>query len=151
MANEIHADYASGDALYAVIRDRQGRAWHPAGQGFESWGAGGHTVDDYDLPLTDQSGSRYVGDFDGNIPAGCYSIQIFRQTGVNPAGMDTLVSSREVVWTGSGELTPLKLLANKAVQDNVTLAIDYYDDDGQTILLTHLSQDDGTTTTKAPQ
>jgi hypothetical protein len=63
MANEIHADHASGSVLYAVIRNRQGQVWRPAGQAFESWGSGGHTADDYDSALTDKNGSRYVGNF----------------------------------------------------------------------------------------
>lgn len=43
-----------------------------------------------------------------------------------------------------------KLLVNKAVQDKITGAIDYYDDDGQTILFTHTPIDDESTITRTP-
>jgi hypothetical protein len=151
MANEIQADYASGNTLYAVLRNRAGQVWHPALQAFESWGSSGHTADDYDIPLTDKTGSRYVGDFDPGVPSGSYGIQVFRQAGATPADTDTLVCSREIVWTGTGELTAAKLLANKAIGDTAVGTIDYYDDDGQTVLLTHNRQDEGSTTTRTPE
>jgi hypothetical protein len=141
MSNEIQVDYSSGNALYAVIRDDAGQVWHVAGQAFESWGTSGHAADDYDIALTDAGGSHYVGAFDGNIPGGSYSIQVFRQVGAAPADTDPLVTSRQILWTGSGELTAAKFLVNRAVQDKVTGEIDYYDDDGQTILLTHTMGD----------
>jgi hypothetical protein len=142
MAYEIQADYASGSVLYAIIRSPAGQVWHPAGGTFEDWGSGGHTTGDYDIVLADKSGSRYVGSFDTDIPGGYYCIQVFRQAGANPAETDTLVCSREILWSGVGELTPAKILVNKAVQDKITGAIEYYDDDGQTILLTLMPYDD---------
>lgn len=151
MAHEIQADYASGSVLYAIIRTPAGQVWHPAGQAFEDWEVGGHTIDDYALVLTDKSGNRYVGNFDTDIPAGCYCIQVFRQAGASPTEGDVLVCSREIRWTGIGEVTPAKILANKAVQHLITKAVDYYDDDGVTILLTHSIQDDGTTNTRTPE
>ncbi|HNS19923.1 MAG TPA: hypothetical protein PKH24_05460 [Sedimentisphaerales bacterium] len=151
MANEIQADYASGSVLYAIIRKPAGQVWHPAGETFEDWATGGRTIGDYAIVLTDKSGNRYVGDFDADIPAGCYGIQVFRQTGSSPADGDTLVCSREIRWTGVGELTSAKILANKAVQDIVTKAVDYYDDDGVTILLTHNLHDDAQTSTRTPE
>ncbi len=151
MANEIQADYASGNTLYAVIRNRAGQVWHPGSQIFEVWGTNGHTVDEYDLALSDKTGSRYVGDFDVHIPAGRYGLQIFRQAEATPADTDALVASREILWTGTGELTAAKVLANKAVQDMVTRTIDYYDDDdGQTILLSHVLRDEASTFTRTP-
>ncbi len=150
MSNEIHADYSSGNILYAVIRNDAGQAWHVTGQAFENWGTGGHTADDYDIPLTDTSGSHYLGSFDGSIPGGSYCVQVFRQLGVNPADTDLLVSSRQVLWTGSGELTATKILTNKAVQDKITGEIDYYDDDGQTVLLTHTMGDTQAYLTRTP-
>jgi len=141
MANEIHADYSSSNVLYAAVRDSEGQVWYVASQVFETWGDNGHIADDYAIPLADSGGSRYVGDFDLNIPGGSYSIQIFHQIGANPADTDELVSSRRMLWTGSGELTATKLLANRAVQDKATGQIDYYDDDAQTVLLTHTIQD----------
>jgi hypothetical protein len=137
MANEIHIDYASGNTLYAVVRNGAGDVWYITGQVFEVWGTGSRTADDYDISLTDKNGSRYVGNFDNNIPAGRYSVQVFLQAGANPADGDNLVGSNEIVWSGTGRLTGDKLLANKAVQNKSTGEIKYYDDDGQTVLLTH--------------
>lgn len=151
MANEIHADYASGSVLYAVIRNRGGQVWCPATQVFESWGSGGHTADDYDITLTDKNGSRYVGSFDADVPPGSYSIQVFRQVGASPSDTDTLVCSREAIWTGTGELTAAKILANKAVQDKITGAIEYYDDDSQTVLLTLMPYDLASTIARRPE
>jgi hypothetical protein len=117
MANEIHVDYTSGNTLYAVVRNTAGKVWYAGGQVFESWGTGSRAADDYDISLTDKSGNRYVGSFDSNIPAGRYSIQIFLQAGVNPADSDNLVGGGEIIWSGVGEVTSDKLLANKAVQN----------------------------------
>ena len=136
MPNKIHADYSSGNALYAVIRDRDGLVWCPAEQAFEVWGEGGNDAADYALALADTGGSHYVGDLDLDIPGGSYSIQVFRQIGAEPADTDTLIDCREMLWTGSGELTATKLLANRALQDKATGRIDFYDDNGQTLLLT---------------
>jgi hypothetical protein len=148
MANEIHVDYASGNTLYAVVRNYAGAVWYLAGQVFESWGTSGRAADDYDISLTDKGGSRYVESFDGNIPAGRYSVQIFLQAGANPADGDSLVASDEIVWSGTGRVTGDKLLANKAVQNKSTGQIKYYDDDGQTVLLTHTPADAEATVTR---
>lgn len=150
MVNEIHVNYASGSTLYAVVRNAAGNVWYVAGQVFEAWGAGGRTADDYDISLTDKSGSRYVGSFDTNIPAGRYSIQVFLQVGANPADGDTFIAGEEIVWSGTGVVTAEKLLANKAVQDKSSSQIKYYDDDGQTLLLTHTPTDAAATITRTP-
>ncbi len=151
MANEIRTDYTSGSVLYATIRNRGGQVWHPAGEAFEDWGTGGHTIGDYAIVLTDKSGNRYIGDFDADVPAGCYGIQVFHQSGSSPTDTDALVCSREIRWTGTGEVTSAQILANKAVQDRVTHAIDYYDDDGVTVLLTHNLYDDEQTSTRTSE
>ncbi len=150
MANEIQADYASGNTLYAVVRNVLGDVWYVTGQVFEAWGTDGRDADDYDIGLTDKDGSRYLGNFDGNIVPGRYSVQIFLQAGANPADGDTLISSGEIIWSGSGKVTPDKLLANKAVQNKSNGEIKYYDDDGQTVLLTHTPSEDQSSITKTP-
>jgi len=150
MANEIQVSYASGSTLYAVIRNRAGEVWQVAGQAFEQWGAVGHDANDYALALMDKGGSRYVGNFDESVPAGSYFIQWFVQAGASPADTDTLVGGRDIVWTGAAELTATKILANKAVQDRATKAIDYYDDDGATVIFSHASIETGLTHTRAP-
>ena len=141
MAYEIQADHVSGSVLYAIIRSPAGQVWHPAERVFEDWGSGGHAIDDYDIALVDKSGSRYVGSFDADIPGGCYCIQVFHQAGASPAETDALVCSRQILWSGTGELTAVKMLANKAFQDKITGEIECYDDDGQTVLLTIVPYD----------
>ncbi len=46
--------------------------------------------------------------------------------------------------------TAAKVLVNKAVQNKVGGAIDYYDDDDQTVILTHTPTDGESTITRAP-
>ena len=150
MANEIHVNYASGNTLYAVVRNGAGNVWYIAGQVFEVWGTGGRTADDYDISLTDKSGDLYVGSFDTNIQVGRYSVQVFLQAGANPANSDTFVAGEEIVWSGTGAVTAEKLLANKAVQSKSSSQIEYYDDDGQTVLLTHTPTDAAATITRTP-
>lgn len=150
MANEIHVDYESGSTLYAVVRDATSQVWCPASQEFEPWSAGGHDAADYALPLTDKDGSRYTGDFDDAIPIGSYSVQVFLQAGVNPADTDSLVTGTRLVWTGTGELTALKILANRAIQDKVTGTIDFYDDDDETVLLTLTPWDTASSIERTP-
>jgi len=150
MANEIHVDYASGNTLYAVVRNGAGDVWYVAGQAFEAWGTGSRNADDYDISLTDKDGSKYVGNLDSNIPAGRYSVQIFLQAGTVPADGDNLVGSDEIVWSGTGKVTADKLLANKAIQNKSTGEIKYYDDDGQTVLLTHTPTDTAAAITRTP-
>ena len=148
MANEIQADYGSGQTLYAVIRNRAGQVWCAAEESFEDWGTNGRTAADYDIALTDKSGGRYVGDFDTNIPAGAYCVQVFCQAGATPDNSDTLVAGRDIVWAGNAELTVTKILANKAVQYKVNGAIDFYDDDNETVILTYLPLDGASTSVR---
>ena len=136
MANEIQADYASGNTLYAVIRNNSGGVWYIAGEVFEIWGTDGRDADDYDISLIDKSGSKYIGNFDFNIPVGRYYVQIFLQAGASPDDGDNLVGSSEIFWSGTGKITADKLLANKAEQEKSNGQIKYYDDDGQTVLVT---------------
>ena len=150
MANEIHINYASGNTLYAVVRNTASNVWYVAGQVFETWGTSGRTANDYDIALTDKSGSRYVGNFDTNIPAGRYSVQVFLQAGANPADGDTFITGEEIAWSGTGVVTAEKLLANKAVQDKSSGQIKYYDDDGQTLLLKITPTDAAATITRTP-
>ena len=151
MANEIHVDNDSGNTVYAIVRNGAGQVWYIAGQVFEVWGGGaGRDMDDYDIPLADKTGDRYVGDFDSNIPAGRYTVQAFRQLGANPDDDDDFIGSAEIIWTGNGELTADRMLANKAVQNKATGAINYYDDDGETVILTHTPTDAESEITRTP-
>ena len=148
MANELHASYASANTLYAVVRNKEGNVWYPAGEVFETWGTGSRDAEDYCLSMIDKSGSLYIGDFDINIEAGRYLVQIFFQAGANPADSDTLVTMYEFIWSGTGQITSEKLLANKAIQDKSNGQIQYYDDDGQTILVTITPSEDSSSLTR---
>ncbi len=148
MANEIHIDYESGHTLYAAIRNRSGQVWYPTGQLFEAWGTSSRDADDYDISLAGDDGGRYIGDFDTNIPAGRYTVQVFLQAGDDPADSDELIGNGGIIWTGTGELTADKVLANKAIQNKSTGVINYYDDDGETVILTHTPSDGESTLTR---
>jgi hypothetical protein len=151
MANEIYANYSSGETLYAVVRNRQGNVWYVSGQVFEPWGTGGHNADNYDIALTGKGGARYVGDFPTAITnAGRYGIQVFLQASANPADSDQLVAGREIFWSGKGEVTAEKLLADKAVQSKSSGEIKYYDDDGETLILTITPADGESSITRTP-
>jgi hypothetical protein len=49
---------------------------------------------------------------------------------------------------GDALIRAIKLLKNKAVQDKLTGAIRYYDDDGQTVILTHTPSEDESSMTR---
>jgi hypothetical protein len=85
-----------------------------------------------------------------SIPAGRYSVQVFLQAGANPANGDTFIAGEKIMWSGTGVITADKLLANKAVQSKPSGQIKYYDDDGQTVLLTHTPTDAAATITRTP-
>jgi hypothetical protein len=151
MANEIYANYSSGNTLYAVVRNRAGDVWYPAGGAFEVWGTGGRDADDYDIALTDKDGARYVGNFPTAITAlGRYGVQVFLQAGAEPADSDELVASREIIWSGKGEVTAEKILTNKASQNKSSGEIQYYDDDGQTVILNLTPTDGQSEITRTP-
>ena len=149
MANEIYAEYASGSTLYAVIRNKAGEVWYVNSHVFESWGTDSRDAADYCVNLVDKSGSLFIGDFDGNIPAGNYYIQIFLQAGAEPDDSDNLIKCQKFIWSGTGQITSEKVLVNKAVQNKSTGEIQYYDDDGQTILVTLTPSEDNESVTRA--
>lgn len=150
MANEIRANYDSGVTLYAVIRNHAGQVWHVDQAAFEAWGAADHAAADYDIPLVDTGGSLHVGDFDTAIPAGRYAVQVFVQAGAAAADTDSLIDSREMVWSGRAEVTATKVVSNKAIHDKASGVISYYDDDGTTVMLTHTMRDEASALTRDP-
>lgn len=99
MANEVHIDYDSGLTLYFIIRNSAGLPWDTTGEDFESWNAMG----DYDVSMTDMSGSRYMGSIPANLAAGRYSIQVFQRVGGSPADNDLFLGGREMLWNGTAE------------------------------------------------
>jgi uncharacterized phiE125 gp8 family phage protein len=100
MSNEIRQHYPTGFTLYAVIRNSAGLVWYPTGEVFETWGTGSRTAADYDIALTETQ-ADYIGDFDTNVDAGRYDVQVYRQAGGAPADSDLLAGVREIVWSGT--------------------------------------------------
>lgn len=98
MANEIRVYHASSRNLYFCIFDTSGNVWYVAGDAFEAWGTSGRDADDYDIALTDKSGSLYLGSFDTGISSGIYYIIFYRRAGANPADGDYAVGHEEGYW-----------------------------------------------------
>jgi hypothetical protein len=71
-------------------------------------------------------------------PTGTYKI-IDRGIDIDAAGRVDIGAIKDV--DGQELIKAIKVLKNKAVQDKLTGKIDYYDDDGQTIILTHTPTD----------
>lgn len=154
MANEIQIDYPSGDTLYAVRFNPSGQVALSDGSAFENWGTGERDADDYDVALSEvgSGGSHYVGDFDSlsNISLGRYSVVVFKRAGASPSDGDPVIGSGKIIWTGTGELTADKVLANKAIQNKSTGAVAHYDDDGSTVLITLTPTDGASDITRTP-
>jgi len=152
MANEIQIFYPDGNNLYALIRRASdGYIWNTATNQFEAVGSWNDSrVDECDIPLTGYEGELYMADFPV-VSAGRYLVSIYLKAGDNPAIDDTLIGEGQILWTGTGELTADKVLSNKAVQNKTTGAIQYFDDDGQTVILTHTVTDSESTITRQPE
>jgi hypothetical protein len=152
-SKEIKISYFRGSNLYARVFSYSGKVWNTQTKAFEYWNDA--DIVNYDIPsdnscMTDTGGGLYYADFDVNIPSGRYIVNIYLRGGTNPSVDDELVGYGEIVWTGIGELTVDKILANKAIQDKLTGKIDYYDDDNQTVILTHTPADGESTFQRTP-
>ena len=101
MSNEIRQFYPAGYTLYAVVRNTVGQVWYPTGEVFEAWGTGGRTAADYDITLVYTGIQEYIGDFDSNIDAGRYDVQVMRQIAGAPADTDNIVGISQIAWSGS--------------------------------------------------
>ena len=101
MANEVTISYPSGQTLYYIIRQANGNAWDTTGNAFEDW----NVMTDYDIAMTDESGSFYQANFDTDVSAGVYTVQVFLQAGGGPVDGDPLLKSVLIYWSGTAELT----------------------------------------------
>lgn len=101
MSDEIRQFYTAGNVLYAITRNTAGQVWYPTGEVFEDWGTGGRAATDYDIPLTYTGVQEYIGDFDTNIPAGRYDVQVMRRVGGAPADTDPFAGVTQITWSGS--------------------------------------------------
>ncbi len=117
-ANEVRSYYESSLNLYFCVRNSSGQVWYVSGDTFEDWGTGGRDADDYDISLTDKSGSLYLGDFDTDISEGYYSIVIYQKAGANPADTDYALMYEEGYWDGSNWQTTSKQLQNTITDTN---------------------------------
>ena len=100
MSDEIRQFYPAAFTLYAVIRNTVGEVWYITGKVFEDWGTGGRDAADYDIALTYTGIQEYIGDFDTNIAAGRYDVQVFRQIAGAPADTDRMVGVTQISWSG---------------------------------------------------
>jgi len=105
MSAEIAIVYPSGSDLYATIRNQAREVWYIVGAVFETWGTSGRDADDYDIPLTDDNGDYYVGDFIAGISSGQYSVAVYSQVGASASDTDSPVGAGEIWWSGSAEQT----------------------------------------------
>ncbi len=101
MANEFNLTLQSGKTCYVIVRRRSDAfAWDDTNSGFETWDDG--SIDDYDLPLTDDGGDLYSADFPTAISAGTRVIvKFYVQKAASPAITDLLLGSRDITWNGS--------------------------------------------------
>jgi len=97
----------------------------------------------YDVPL----------DTSDTDTLGCLRITISK-SGALPVWEDFMILPaavyNAVFGSGSIFVKAAKTLVNKAVQTKSTGVINYYDDDGSTVLLTHTPTDAETTITRTP-
>jgi hypothetical protein len=102
MANELQAQYATGNSLYTVILNSAGQAW--TGSTFESINSSHWTS--YAVTLTEQSASGiYIGSFPAAITsAGVYNLLLRQQSGSSPALGDVSIGSKQITWSGSAEI-----------------------------------------------
>jgi len=78
-------------------------------------------------------------------------VAVLVRDGVN---YSILIATREIQLDGQGQSDNVekaaKVILNKAIQNKLTGAIDYYDDDGQTVILTHTPTEAESTITRVP-
>lgn len=102
MANEITTAYATGNTLYATIRDEDLDVAYIAGETFEEHGTSSRTNSDYSIALTEDSVGYYAADYPSWIERGTYETIIYLQAGSSPADSDTPVAGpTEKYWTGT--------------------------------------------------
>lgn len=123
-SNEMALAYPSSLTVYAIVRNATGQVWEPAGNAFEAWGASGHTAADYDLAMTDKSGSLYMGDLDTDLAAGTLTVQYYVQAGGSPADTDGCIAETTLYWSGAAKIDYLTRIGDP---NNTTIAQDVAD------------------------
>jgi hypothetical protein len=95
---------------------------------------------DVDAGLAVVAGCAYNAT-EGNVKA------LDKLSPVDAAGRVNVGTIKDV--DADGLVKAIKLVKNKAVQDKLTGTIRYYDDDGQTVILTHTPDEDASNLTRA--
>lgn len=120
MSGEVQISYQTGQTLYFVTRDGQGRPWSTSGGtgGFDTYLTA--SFPQYAISMSEQgvAGAYYVGSFPVNIPAGDYSVVAKQQAGGSPLETDRTVGNANVHWDGS-QMIPLSSLANSGVLSQI--------------------------------
>jgi hypothetical protein len=161
MSEELHYTHTNdSDYLYAVIRKISGQVWNDASSQWDIWPGAGQSLDNYDIGKAQASGNLWNTNWPSGISSSdWYIIQIRSMPGDDtPNADDAIVASAKGFWDGSlfadRDLTLIekasKAISNKAVQDKVSGKIDYYDNDGTTIILTHTPTDGASDITRMP-
>lgn len=121
MASEIsHRHSATGETLYATIRNVSRQMWSTAGTpNFETLTVANWA--NYAITMTETPASSYffVGTFpavSGNMISGWYWVDVFKRAGGAAAISDTLLASYFGYWDG----TAFKWWADDAISANVT-------------------------------
>lgn len=100
MAGEIQFAYgATGETVYAVLRNSVGELWNTAGAAFEVFNASNWS--DYDIAVSEQGATGY---YTGNFPsvsAGSYSLEVRKRAGGSPATTDSIVGAGSLLWDGA--------------------------------------------------
>jgi len=106
LANELWHSYASGNTLYAIVRQKSDDKVNvQGGNTFETWVNG--NILTYDHPMADNGGDYYSVDFPSTIDISTmttYRIDVFLQAGANPVvGDDIAIAQGEIYWDGTSE------------------------------------------------
>ena len=92
---------ATGNTLYAVLLNNDGKAWN--GSAFETLSAGNWST--YDIAMSEGAGGIYTAAVPA-IAAGQFAYVAYRQAGGSPATSDTQVAAGSFQWDGTDEPYP---------------------------------------------
>ena len=100
MSEEIQIPlHTTGLTVYVLVRNYQGEVWDDANTEFTTYD--NSNLDDYDLPLSLQTGSQYyTADMPSDILPGTYGIVAYLQDGGSPAADDEVLGTWNFVWGG---------------------------------------------------
>lgn len=104
--NSIRISEATGQNLYALIRDENAKICYPTGETFETYGTNSRDASDYAITLTEQSVGYYTGTWPSFIERGDYDVVVRLRAGATPVDGDYNISSpAEKYWTGTAIAT----------------------------------------------